>query len=116
MVNVDPDKMVRVFENLLTNAVKYSYKPGNIVVGIYENEDYVTVAIRNKGKNIPPEKVAKLFERFYRVDESRNAQSGGSGLGLAISKNIVEMHGGQIWAECYGEDISFYVKLKCIKN
>ena len=115
IVNVDADKMVRVFENLLTNAIKYSFKPGKIVVGIYESKGFVTIAIRNKGNNIPPEKVSKLFERFYRADESRNAQSGGSGLGLAISKNIVELHQGQIWAECYGEDISFYVKLICTK-
>lgn len=111
IVNVDADKMLRVFENLLTNAIKYSFKPGKIVVGIYESEGFVTIAIRNKGNNLPPDKISKLFERFYRVDESRNAQSGGSGLGLAISKNIVELHQGQIWAECYGEDISFYVKL-----
>ncbi|MGG7177982.1 sensor histidine kinase [Clostridium paraputrificum] len=112
LVELDPDKMLRVFENLLTNAIKYSFKPGKIVIGVYESEGYATVAIRNKGNNIPQEKVAKLFERFYRLDESRNAQTGGSGLGLAISKNIVELHEGQIWAECYGEDISFYVKLK----
>ena len=112
LVQLDPDKMLRVFENLLTNAIKYSFKPGKIVIGVYKSEGYATVAIRNKGNNIPQEKVAKLFERFYRLDESRNAQTGGSGLGLAISKNIVELHEGQIWAECYGEDISFYVKLK----
>lgn len=116
IVNVDGDKMVRVFENLLSNAIKYSFKPGKIVIGIYESKGYVTIAIKNKGKNIPPEKISKLFERFYRVDESRNAQSGGSGLGLAISKNIVELHQGQIWAECYGEDISFYVKLISLKS
>ena len=69
------------------------------------------VAIKNKGQNIPKEKLDRLFDRFYRVDESRNAEMGGSGLGLAISKSIVEMHGGTIWAECEGEDISFYVRL-----
>ena len=56
IVNVDADKMVRVFENLLTNAIKYSFKPGKIVVGVYESNGYVTIAIRNKGNNIPPEK------------------------------------------------------------
>lgn len=115
LVELDPDKMLRVFENLLTNAIKYSYKPGNIVVGICEKDGYVTISIKNKGENIPQEKVLKLFERFYRVDESRNEKSGGSGLGLAISKNIVSLHGGKIWAECYGDDISFYVKLECEK-
>lgn len=112
MVDLDPDKMLRVFENLLTNAIKYSFKPGKITIGVYENQGYAIVTIRNKGKNIQPEKVSKLFERFYRLDESRNAQTGGSGLGLAISKSIVELHEGEIWAECYGEDINFHVKLK----
>lgn len=111
-VDLDPSKMLRVFENLLTNAIKYSYKPGNIVVGVYKSNGYATIAIRNKGANISQEKLNKLFERFYRVDESRNAQTGGSGLGLAISKNIVDLHGGSIWAECHEEDITFYVKLK----
>ena len=115
LVDLDPDKMLRVFENLFTNAVKYSYKPGEISVSIYECEGYAIVVIRNRGQHIPKEKVDKLFDRFYRVDESRNANTGGSGLGLAISKNIVELHEGQIYAECYGEDISFFVKLKCKK-
>ena len=111
-VELDPDKMVRVFENLLTNAIKYSYKPGAVNVMVYESEGDAIVRIKNKGANISSEKVSKLFDRFYRVDESRNAATGGSGLGLAISKNIVELHGGSIWAECIGEDISFYVRLK----
>ena len=111
MVNVDTDKMLRVFENLLTNAIKYSYKPGKVIIGVYKSEKSAIVAIKNKGQNIPKEKLDRLFDRFYRVDESRNAEMGGSGLGLAISKNIIELHGGKIWAECEGEDISFYVKL-----
>ena len=112
MVDLDADKMLRVFENLLTNSIKYSFKPGNIVIGVYESNGYATVAVRNKGETIPKEKLEKLFERFYRVEESRNTQTGGTGLGLAIAKNIVDLHEGQIWAECCGEDISFYVKLK----
>lgn len=111
-VELDPDKMVRVFENLLSNAIKYSYKPGAVNVMVYESEGDAIVRIKNRGANISSEKVSKLFDRFYRVDESRNAATGGSGLGLAISKNIVELHGGSIWAECIGEDISFYVRLK----
>ena len=79
---------------------------------VYESNGYATVAVRNKGETIPKEKLEKLFERFYRVEESRNTQTGGTGLGLAIAKNIVDLHEGQIWAECCGEDISFYVKLK----
>ena len=112
MVDVDADKMVRVFENLLTNSIKYSLKPGNVIVSIQDKDGYVTVSIKNRGKSIPKEKLDKLFERFYRVEESRNTQTGGTGLGLAIAKNIIELHGGQIWADCYGEIIEFCVKLK----
>lgn len=111
-VDLDPSKMLRVFENILTNAVKYSYKPGEIVVSIYKEENFVTISVSNKGEHISQEKLSKLFERFYRVDESRNAETGGSGLGLAISKNIVELHGGEIWAECYGENIILNIKMK----
>lgn len=113
IVSIDPDKMVRVFENLFSNAIKYSYKPGNINLSISKHKDDVIVEIRNKGDYIPKEKIEKLFDRFYRVEESRNESTGGTGLGLAISKNIITLHEGNIWAECYGNDISFYVSLKC---
>ena len=111
IVAVDPSKMLRVFENLLTNAIKYSYKPGEILVGLYEKDNKAIIVFRNKGDHIPKEKTEKLFDRFYRVDESRNADTGGSGLGLAISKNIVELHEGEIFAESVGDNVSFYVKL-----
>ncbi|MBY0756630.1 HAMP domain-containing histidine kinase [Clostridium sardiniense] len=112
IVSIDPGKMVRVVENLLTNAVKYSYKPGAVIIGVYSKDGYATIAVKNRGENIPQAKLDKLFDRFYRLDESRSTDLGGSGLGLAISKNIVEMHGGKIWGECYGNDISFYIRLK----
>lgn len=111
IVSVDTSKMLRVFENLLTNAIKYSYKPGEILVGIYEKDGKAIILFRNKGDHIQKEKTEKLFDRFYRVDESRNTDTGGSGLGLAISKNIVELHNGKIWAESVGNNISFYVQL-----
>lgn len=111
-ISLDVDKMVRVFENLLTNAIKYSYKPGYIKIEVYKESEYAIVCIKNRGENIPKEKLERLFDRFYRVDESRNTEMGGSGLGLAISKNIVELHNGLIWAECNDEEISFFVKLK----
>lgn len=112
IVNIDPMKMVRVVENLLSNAVKYSYKPGTVIIGVYEKDGYAIITVKNKGENISKEKLDKLFDRFYRLDESRSTELGGTGLGLAISKSIVEMHGGEIWAECYGNDISFHIKLK----
>ena len=110
-VQIDPIKMLRVFENLLTNAIKYSYKPGEIIIGLYEKDGKAIVVFRNKGEHLIKEKTDKLFDRFYRVDESRNTSTGGSGLGLAISKNIVELHDGKIWAESIGNNISFYVEL-----
>lgn len=112
IVSVDTSKMLRVFENLLTNAIKYSYKPGEILVGLYEKDNNAIVVFENKGDHIPKEKAEKLFDRFYRIDESRNTTTGGSGLGLAISKNIVELHKGKIWAESFGNNVSFYVQLK----
>lgn len=111
IVFIDPIKMLRVFENLLTNAIKYSYKPGEIIIGLYEKDDKAIIVFRNKGDHLSKEKTDKLFDRFYRVDESRNANTGGSGLGLAISKNIVELHNGRIWADSVGNNISFYVEL-----
>lgn len=110
-VEIDIDQTVRVFENLLLNAVKYSYKPGEIMVKILRENDDVLVIIQNKGKHIPQAELARLFDRFYRVEQSRTADKGGSGLGLAIAKGIVELQGGQIWAECRGEVIRFIVKL-----
>lgn len=110
--NIDPDKMVRVFENLFMNAVKYSYKPGTIVVNLLSRDKTSVIEILNKGKNIPKDELQKIFDRFYRIDKSRNSSRGGSGLGLAIAKNIVELHGGKIYAECRGNDIKFCVELK----
>ncbi|WP_180277917.1 MULTISPECIES: HAMP domain-containing sensor histidine kinase [unclassified Clostridium] len=110
-VLIDTVKMLRVFENLITNAIKYSYKPGEILIGLYQKDNTAIVLFRNKGDHLTKEKTEKLFDRFYRVDESRNTNTGGSGLGLAISKNIVELHEGKIWAESIGDNISFYVQL-----
>ncbi len=112
IVEIDASKMVRVIENLFSNAIKYSFKPGKVVVYSFEDNGYVTIVIRNKGENIAKEKIERLFDRFYRVDEARNSNVKGSGLGLAISKNIVKLHDGEIWADCIGNDISFYIKLK----
>lgn len=114
MVEIDAGKMVRVFENLFSNAIKYSFKPGIVVVSAYQSNGFINIVIKNTGEHIPKEKVERLFDRFYRVDEARNSNTKGSGLGLAISKNIIELHNGNIWAECDGNDVSFFVKLKAI--
>jgi signal transduction histidine kinase len=110
-VVVDPDKLIRVFENLLTNAVKYSVKPGRIKVLMYRELEHVKVCVINQGEPISQEDIQRVFDRFYKVDSSRSSESGGSGLGLAIAKSIVEYHQGEIWAESEGEEIRFWVKL-----
>ncbi len=112
MADIDADKMIRVFENLLTNAIKYSYKPGAVTVKMRKEQSAVHICMENRGTPLSPEDLSRLFDRFYRVEKSRSSETGGSGLGLAIAKSIVELHGGKIWAECEGEQIRFCVELK----
>ncbi len=107
----DPDKLERVFDNLIRNAVSYSYRGTEISLTMEDGGDLVTVEIANHGKTIPPEKLSKIFEQFYRVDSSRGSKTGGAGLGLAIAREIVELHGGSIRAESSDEQIRFFVRL-----
>ncbi len=109
IINGDSDKIARVFNNLIKNAISYS-KDNLITIDISLSNDFVTIIISNKGK-IPKEKLSKIFEKFYRIDSSRTSSSGGSGLGLAISKEIVELHGGNISATSDDDYTSFIVKL-----
>jgi len=108
-VNVDPAKMVRVFENIISNAIRYSNKKSDINIKIFKAENGAMVSIENEGKPIKEEELNKIFDMFYRTDESRNNQTGGSGIGLSIAKSIVELHGGKIWAECEGNKIYIYI-------
>ncbi|WP_081824361.1 ATP-binding response regulator [Paenibacillus sp. UNC451MF] len=112
LVRIDVDKMIRVFENLLTNALKYSLKPGAITVNVSRDHRYVTIRVSNRSDMLTDEELQQLFERFYRVDASRTSSTGGSGLGLAIAKSIVDSHDGTIWAEQDSGQLHFYVKLK----
>lgn len=111
LANVDGDKMARVFENLLINAICYVPKPEEIRVSLWSEDKHIIVSVENKCENINEAQLKKIFDRFYRADESRSEFTGGSGLGLAISKSIVELHGWEIWAEVQEENIIFYVKL-----
>lgn len=110
-VKVDGDKMVRVFENLLMNAIRYSKKPGKIKLKVEDQKAYVIVTVENECEHINNQELKKIFNRFYRRDKSRSEATGGSGLGLAIAKSIVELHNGEIWAESREETISLFVKL-----
>ncbi|GFZ30061.1 hypothetical protein CSC2_05870 [Clostridium zeae] len=109
-VKIDVEKVVRVFENVLSNAEKYSSKPSDIIVKTENNSDNIVITISNKGEHLDQNKLDRMFEKFYRDDVSRSTNIEGSGLGLAISKKIVELHNGQIWAECDGEIISINIK------
>ncbi|NHN32996.1 sensor histidine kinase [Paenibacillus agricola] len=111
-VNIDVDQMIRVFENLLGNALKYSPKPGVIDVSMSRELRSVVVRIRNNADELSQEELEQLFERFFRVDASRSSHTGGSGLGLAIAKSIVEAHDGSIGVEQQDGEIVFFIKLK----
>ena len=108
---VDIQKMTRVFENIIENAIKYSPQGEAIYVELRAIGDKIYVAVSNAFENISPEEVSLFFERFYRADKSRNSMAGGSGLGLAIAKNIVELHGGEIGATINEDLISFKIGL-----
>lgn len=107
----DPDKLARVFQNVLKNAAAYSYPHTEIVILAEERAGEIRVRLTNKGKTIPQEKLASLFEKFYRLDEARTSGTGGAGLGLAIAKEIVALHGGRIWAESQEETVTFTITL-----
>ena len=108
---VDPDKIARVFSNILKNAAVYSYPKTEICIFAEETDTHLILSFRNQGKTIPNEKLPLLFDKFYRLDESRVSDTGGTGLGLAIAKEIVLLHGGTIWAESEKETVAFIVQL-----
>ena len=105
----DPDKLSRVFDNLIRNACNYSYPDTEIQCSLKKENDFVVCRIKNHGKTISKEKMARIFEQFFRVDSSRSSTTGGAGIGLAIAKEIVERHGGSIQAESAEESITFTV-------
>ena len=111
MVYVDPQKMARVFNNILKNAFHYSYENTVIHIQAYQDESYTHVVFENQGNTIPPDKIQNIFKQFYRLDESRNSSTGGSGLGLSIAKTIVEQHHGLIQVKSENQKTSFDVML-----
>ena len=109
MLKCDVNKMQRVFDNLLRNAVNYSFDDGTIHIVATQNENNLSIKFTNCGNTIPQEKLERIFEQFYRLDTARSSRSGGAGLGLAIAKEIVELHNGTITAKSENEVIEFEV-------
>lgn len=107
----DIGKMQRVFDNLLRNAVNYSFPNAEIQLLAEEDNDWIKITCSNQGNTIPKEKLNRIFEQFFRLDSSRSTKSGGAGVGLAIAKEIVELHGGTIHAESKNEEIKFVMRM-----
>lgn len=107
----DPDKLERVFDNLIRNAVNYSYPETQILLVMKRVGDRVEIRVQNHGKTISPDKLERIFEQFFRLDSARASATGGAGLGLAIAKEITQLHGGSIRAESADESITFLVTL-----
>ena len=98
-VNIDYSRVSQVLRNLLENAIAHTGDGGNIMLSASRQDDRVEVSVTDTGEGIPAEDLPNIFERFYRVDQSRTRATGGSGLGLTIAKRLVEAHGGQIEAQ-----------------
>lgn len=112
MITCDVDKIERVFDNLLKNAVNYSYENTEIFIQAKRREDGKAVFLfRNHGKTISPEKLCRIFEQFFRLESSRSSKTGGAGLGLAIARDIVRLHGGELTCESEEEQITFSMVL-----
>ncbi len=107
----DSDRMQRVFDNLLRNALNYSYPSTVVRISLEEREREIELNFENQGNTIPPEKLQRIFEQFFRLDNSRGTKTGGSGIGLAIAKEITQLHGGQITAFSEDNRIRFQIIL-----
>jgi two-component system sensor histidine kinase VanS len=107
----DADKLARVFNNIIKNAIAYSYEKSNIEVTASIQEDQVFITFTNQGDPIPAMRLETIFEKFYRLDSARSTNTGGAGLGLAIAQEIVLAHDGIITAESSLEHTNFTVKL-----
>lgn len=111
MLYGDPDKLARVFNNILKNAVAYSSENTRLRIEAQKNDGQVVLRFINQGVQIPEAKLQRIFEKFYRADEARSSHTGGSGLGLAVAKEIVRAHGGQISAQSNRDFTVFTVTL-----
>lgn len=112
VINADGNLLARLFDNLIGNAIKYGADGKRVLVKVHGGEEIVTVSVTNYGYVIPPDELPLIFNKFYRVEQSRSSSTGGTGLGLAIAKEIVDMHGGAISVASDLNGTVFTVKLK----
>ncbi|SHI18335.1 two-component system, OmpR family, sensor histidine kinase VanS [Sporanaerobacter acetigenes DSM 13106] len=110
-INIDTNKIERVVDNIIRNAINYSYADSKIDVCVNKNENFVNIVIANRGATIPSAKLDHIFDEFFRLDSSRSSETGNAGLGLAIAKSIVTAHGGTIAAKSQDDIIEMSVKL-----
>ena len=116
-VDIDTDKLTQVMDNIISNAIKYSPDGGNIRFGVVVSESIIKVMISDDGMGIPSENADRVFDRFYRVDRARARSMGGTGLGLAIAREMIEAHGGRIWAESEeGQGTTIFFTLDILKD
>lgn len=112
VISADGNLLARLFDNLINNAIKYGSEGKMVLVKVHAEEDVVSVSVTNYGYVIPEDELPLIFNKFYRVEQSRSTNTGGTGLGLAIAKNIVDMHGGTISVTSDFNGTEFLVKLK----
>lgn len=107
----DPEKLARVFNNLLKNAAAYSYPDTEISISSEKKGKNVVIIFRNHGQTIAAEQLSGIFEKFNRLDEARLSDTGGVGLGLSIAREIINLHGGEIIAQSENETVTFTITL-----
>lgn len=112
IINADGNLLARLFDNLIGNAIKYGADGKRVLVKIHAESETVTVSVTNYGYVIPADELPLIFNKFYRVEQSRSSSTGGTGLGLAIAKEIVDMHGGTISVASDLNGTVFTVKLQ----
>lgn len=112
VIDADAKMIVRILNNLISNALKYGRGATEIdLIANKVNNEFVELRVENNGEQIPKKSLQKIFDRFYRVESSRNLKTGGTGLGLAITKSIVDLHGGNIKCQSTAELTSFIIQL-----
>lgn len=111
IIKCDVNKMQRVFDNLIRNAINYSFPDNRILIQMTWSGGTIQIDFINHGNTIPPEKLSRVFEQFFRLDTARTSRTGGAGLGLAIAKEIIELHNGTLTAFSENEEIKFTIRI-----